>query len=466
MKLIKKVILSLLMLSCAVANAGEANSLPSRYFVDNHGTVSFDVSMPIDATGYILRGENLKGGDIQFTGKGTYLAPLLAHETGSFELPTVTSLDNKPLIKTTIRYQAIKFINSSGLSNLFIKIGIANRTQKVFGLDPFVIKNGTYTWQVPIFSFGKESNDVNHKSENVQFMEVGGAGGDFPNAMYTQKFYLYMHGKGDTAIAVYPQQTTRQNQILAKAYSLNFECNARGIWGESDPYRTMKGQCKGYSTTFPAGPNLDYEYGTFNFPTVYTPWSATASDHCLLKGKRQPGCTNAKVDSSIHYMAQKIRVPINNKISIFAEFGSVYREMVPDNLRYQCKSNVYLKKLLPKSDCLKKSYLPGGWSAPYFAVGYEFQGKDGARYSARNIYIPGKENANRLAWRDASNTQIYAISVTSKNKARPSGEVIRNNFNAALDVIRKSPNVYNVIGKNFFVDILKNNNLYDKPKAS
>ena len=178
----------------------------------------------------------------------------------------------------------------------------------------------------------------------------------------------------------------------------------------------------------------------------------------MLKGKRQAGCANVKIGSDMHYIAQKIRVPVQDKIFITAEFGTLYRSLKTDNLRYICKSNVYLKNILPPKDCLKKSYLTGGWSAPYFSVGFEFQTEDGHRYSARYIYIPVKENASRLIWNDSSDTQIYATSVSNASASeniKPSAEEIQKNFKDALNVIRKIPAVYEVLGKNFFEKILK-----------
>lgn len=434
----------------------------SPYSENNQGYASFDISMPIDATGYTLHGKNLKGGNIQFNNQGVLVSDLLANETGDFELPISTTTDNKPLIKTTVHYNAIKFINPSGINNLFIKIGTAARTQVVSGLDPFVLKDGTYTWNVPIFSVGTESNDVNKHSENKQFMEVGTGLGSPSNhnGMYTEQFYLYLKGTGNTGIAGHPEKVAPSNTVLAKSDITHFTCHADGIWGgggkhPSDPYRTMTGNCNGSTTTFPAGPNLDYDYGTFQLPTVHTPWTATPADHCLVNGKSHPGCTNVVLKLNFHYMAQKIRVPINHNVTVYAEFGTAYRSITPDNLRYQCKSNVYLKNLLPVSDCLKKSYLPGGGAYPYFAVGYEFQAADGAHYVAQYIYIPEQENANRLAWRDASPTEVYAISV-SKNETP---EVIQKNLNDALNVIRATPGVYDVLGKRFFDEILKKNSI-------
>lgn len=426
----------------------------TNYVENNAGKVSFDVSMPIDATGYTLQGKNLKGGNIQFADHGTVVSDLLADETGDFELPIATASNNQPLIKTTIHYHAIKLINSSGINNLFIKIGIANRTQHVSGLDPFVLKNGTYTWQVPFFSVGIETNDVAQKSENNQFIQVGtGNGPSHHNGMYTQQFYLYSQGTGNTGIAGHPQKTAHLQDVLAKPYSTNFNCHADGVWGAggSDPYRTMTGLCHGSTMTFPAGPNLDYEYGTFTLPTVHTPWTATANDHCLVKDKQHAGCTNATIYSAFHYMAQKIRVPINQAITIYAEFGTAYRSITPENLRYQCQSNVYLKNVLPQTDCLKKSYLPGGSAYTYFAIGYEFQAANGTRYVARYMYIPEQENANRLAWRDASATEIYATG--SSKKETP--EEIRKNLNGALNIIQQNNEVNDVLGKYFFAKILE-----------
>ncbi len=434
----------------------------SHYSEQNQGIVSYDVSMPIDSTGYTLIGKNLKGGPVRFNDKGDYVTRFLASETGSFVLPIVANLKDKPLIKTSIHYKAIKLINPNGIDNFFIKVGTATRTQKVSGLDPKVLKDGSYTWQVPFFSVGKESDSVNHKSENLQFIQVGSSneGPGSNNEMYTEKFYLYLQGNGNAAIVEHPQRTARLDEILSKPYSNQIACKVDGLWGSGgdDPYRTIQGHCSGSSTTFPAGPNLDYVYGTFKFPTVLTPWTATSKDHCMLKGKRQAGCANVKIGSDMHYIAQKIRVPVQDKIFITAEFGTLYRSLKTDNLRYICKSNVYLKNILPPKDCLKKSYLTGGWSAPYFSVGFEFQTEDGHRYSARYIYIPVKENASRLIWNDSSDTQIYATSVSNASASeniKPSAEEIQKNFKDALNVIRKIPAVYEVLGKNFFEKILK-----------
>jgi len=453
-----KNILFFVIVSATITNtfATDASSL---YSDDNHANVSFDVSMPIDASGYTLHGKNLTGGNIQFMDHGSYVAPFLAHETGDFETPTVTSLDNKPLIKTMIKYDAIKFINPTGINNFFIKVGTATRTQVVSDLDPHVLKNGSYTWQVPIFAVGTESDTVDHKSSNRQLMQVGTTGGPAStNAMYTQEFYLYSHSNGDAAIAEHPQNTARINEILPKPYTTNFTCHAHGIWGSggADPFRTITDDCHGSSTTFPAVPNLDYEYGTFTLPTVHTPWDATPNDHCVLKGKSHAGCVNATIDSQFHYMAQKIRVPLKNNITIYAEFGSAYRSITPNNLRYM-NNNVYLKNLIKPDEYLKKNYLPGGFMVPYFAVGYEFE-KNGVHYSARYIYLPGQENGNRLAWRDASDTIIYATSISGNMKLLHAE--IQKNFIDALNVIRQHPEVYNILGKHFFVEILKKNNLY------
>ncbi|OGT26356.1 MAG: hypothetical protein A3I77_08545 [Gammaproteobacteria bacterium RIFCSPLOWO2_02_FULL_42_14] len=439
-----------------------------QYTDDNQANVAFDISMPIDATGYILHGKNLTGGNTQFTDQGIFVAPFLAHETGEFESPVSTDLNNNPLIKTTIRYNTIKLITPIGINNFFIKIGVAARTQTMSGLDPFVIpKSGTYTWEVPFFSVGTESDTVDNKSSNHQFIEVGsGSGPAHHNSMYTQQFYLYSKADGNTAITGHPEKTSTDNETLAKTVTASFTCKAEGIWGAggSDPYRTIIGDCHGSTMTFPAGPNLDYEYGTFKLPTIKTPWDATPNDHCLINGKPKAGCTTASIASKFHYMAQKIRVPINNNITVYAEFGTAYRSITPDNLRYECKSNVYIKNLLPLSDCHKKSYFPGGSDYPYFAVGYEFKDKNDIQYSARYIFIPEQENANRLAWRDAASTRIYAISVSNNRKTKPTATAIKKNFNDALNVIGKIPAVYDVLGKHFFVDVLKKNNLYEQPK--
>lgn len=125
---------------------------------------------------------------------------------------------------------------------------------------------------------------------------------------------------------------------------------------------------------------------------------------------------------------------------------------------------MYIKNLLPLTDCHKKSYFPGGSDYPYFAVGYEFQDKNGARYSARYMFIPEQENANRLTWRDAASTRIYAVSVSTNGKTKPTSAEIKKNFNDALNTIDKIPAIYDVLWKQFFVNVLKKNNLYEQPK--
>lgn len=433
---------------------------PPQYTDNNQANVSFDVSMPIDATGYTLHGKNLTGGNIQFVDYGAFVAPFLAHEIGEFEPPISTDSHNKPLIKTSIHYNVIKLIDPIGINNFFIKIGTASRTQTVMGLDPYVLKNGTYTWDVPFFSVGIENDTVDNKSSNRQFIEVGsGHGPSHHNSMYTQQFYLYSKANGNMPITGHPEKKSTADEILSKTNTTHFTCKAEGVWGAggSDPYRTIIGDCSGSTMTFPAGPHLDYEYGTFKLPTIQTPWDATPQDHCMINGKRKAGCTTASIASEFHYMAQKIRVPINPDIILYAEFGTAYRSITPINLRYECKSNVYLKNLLPLSDCHKKSYFPGGSDYPYFAVGYEFKDKNNVQYSARYMFIPDQENANRLTWRDASSTRIYAVSVSNNEKTTPAE--VKKNFNDALNVILKIPAVYDVLGKHFFVKVLKKNNL-------
>lgn len=447
---------------CLTAFASEEKP----YSEQNHGYASFDISMPIDATGYTLQGKQLKGGMLHFSDQGDSIADFLAHETGYFQMPTSTSLSGKPFIKTAVHYDAIKFMVPSGTHNLFIKIGTALRTETVSDLDPFVLKNGTYTWRVPFFAVGSENDDVQNKAENKQFIEIGtGDGPSHHNGMYTQQFYLYTQGNGNLSIAGHPQKTANLDFVLKKPYQTHFDCHADGIWGgggkhPSDPYRTMTGQCSGESTTFPAGPNLDYEYGTFTLPTVHSPWTASPEDHCVINGKKHPGCTNITIASHFHYMAQKIRVPLQDGVTLYAEFGTSYRSITPTNLRYQCKENVYLKGKLPVQDCLKKSYLPGGAAYPYFAVGYEFRGKNGAHYVARYLYLPEQENANRLAWRDASGTKIMAIG--SSNGPLDASD--RLAFKTVLAKISAVPAVHDVLGKYFFDEIAQKELIHTNQK--
>ncbi|MCB1827812.1 MAG: hypothetical protein KDH94_05225, partial [Coxiellaceae bacterium] len=350
------------------------STLPNNamaYIENNYGYASFDISMPIDSTGYLLHGKNLKGGNVIFSDHGKQITPLIAHETGKIELPVPKNTKGQPLIKTQISYDAMKFITPSGIDNLFIKIGIANRKQQVSGLDPSVLKDGTYQWKAPFFSFGKENNTVNHKRQNMQFIEVGSTGGPASkNVMYTQDFYLYTKGKGNLTISGHPISTNQFNLILRKNKVHRFKCYAKGLWGAggADPYRKITGQCSGLTTTYPAGPNIDYEYGSFQLPTIHTPWTAAPSDYCFLKGRKHKGCTNTSVALKFNYLAQKLRIPLTKKITLFAEFGTAYRKITPKNLRYQCRGNIYLKGILPNADCLRKSYLPGSASYPYFSV--------------------------------------------------------------------------------------------------
>ena len=433
----------------------------SSYVEQNRGVVSFDVSMPIDATGFTLKGKNLKGGKIEFRSRGTYLSHRLAHETGEFHLPVVMSSDGRPLIATKIEYEAIKLVAPIGLDNFFIKIGTANRSQTVAGLDPTILKDGTYTWRVPIFAAGKESDTVDGTSRNEQFMQVGMTGGPASgNVEYTQEFYLCTQGDGTTPISRDRESMAKAGETLAKARVDLFSAEVHGLWGSggADPYRTISGQCTGSSTTFPAGPNLDYEYGTYRLPTVHTPWDATPEDHGIINGKRHAGCVNASIDSEVSYMAQKLRVPVSESVSVFAESGSMYRKVIPDNLRYVCSNNVYLKNLLPEDECLKKSYLPGGYAAPFFAVGYEVN-RGSRLFSARYLYIPGAENSNRLAWRDASDTQIYAVSASGVESGSPTAKEVKDALNEGLEEIRGMPAVYDLLGARFLEEILEKNGM-------
>ncbi|MGH7239501.1 MAG: hypothetical protein ACREHG_05480, partial [Candidatus Saccharimonadales bacterium] len=300
--------------------------------------------------------------------------------------------------------------------------------------------------------------------ENMQMMQVGSTGGpSTQNSIYTRDFYLYTQAESDAPIVGHPIKLARSNEILQQSYKSSYMCYAHGVWGSrADPYRAIKGQCHGSSMTFPAGPNLDYEYGTFTFPTVYSPWDGSKQDHCIIDGKRHEGCTEVSVASEMHYMTQKIRVPINKNISIYAESGTLYRRMQPDNLRYECKVNVYLKNILPSEDCLTKSYLHGGWSAPYFAVGYIYKDAAGKSYDARYIYIPEKENSDRLAWRDASDTEIYAVSAGQEMPSKSVRENMRKYLNETLKVLSRHPVLYQVLGKRFFIATLKKNHLYEE----
>lgn len=439
--------ITVFLLSALMSSCFAAAITPQHYTETNQALVSFDVSMPIDSTGYTLQGTNLTGGTIQFTDHGTYLSPLLASETGSFQLPIVKNRNGSPLIQTDITYHAIKFINPNGINNLFIKVGIAKRSQKVHGLDPSVLKNGSYTWQAPIFAVGKESNTVNNKSDNNQFIQVGSIHGGpaSKNVMYTQDFYLYTRAHGNTPIIGQPIRTGRSSEVLSKAYTSHYTCHADGLWGAggADPYRTITGTCQGNSMTTPAGPDLDYESGTFTLPTVHTPWTATPKDHCIFPGnKRHTGCVNASIALNVNYIAQKIRVPINKRVTVFAESGTAYRSITPTNLLYVCNSNIYLNKILPKADCTTKNYLAGGASYTYFAVGYDYQDKNGTRYTAKYINIPGQENGNRLAWLDASNTYIYATSVSDDTDEHH----VRQHLAEAIHVIKEQqPQLYNII---------------------
>src|SRR3990167_9264171 len=81
-KMIRKKIILALLLFVAITTAFAVNASALQYIDDNQANVSFDISMPIDSTGYTLRGKNLTGGHTQFTDQGIFVAPFLAHETG------------------------------------------------------------------------------------------------------------------------------------------------------------------------------------------------------------------------------------------------------------------------------------------------------------------------------------------------------------------------------------------------
>ena len=163
-------------------------------------------------------------------------------------------------------------------------------------------------------------------------------------------------------------------------------------------------------------------------------------------------------------MAKKIRVSISSEVTLFAESGTAYRNVGVDNLRYLCpKENVYLKHILRRKYCFKKNYISGGASYPYFSVGYEVVAGDGKRYSARYINIPGQENGNRLRWIDTSNTQIYAI---TPRLDKASLQDTKENLARALQLIQSKPEVYRVLGINFFIPALKKNDLFEIQPAA
>ena len=62
----KRILLLSVITLAIVSTAISANTL-TQYTENNRANVSFDVSMPIDATGYTLHGKNLTSGHIQFT---------------------------------------------------------------------------------------------------------------------------------------------------------------------------------------------------------------------------------------------------------------------------------------------------------------------------------------------------------------------------------------------------------------
>lgn len=65
----------LLFLFWIITNTFANNTALAPYTEENNAHVSFDISMPIDATGYTLYGRNLTGGNIQFTDRGNPIAP-------------------------------------------------------------------------------------------------------------------------------------------------------------------------------------------------------------------------------------------------------------------------------------------------------------------------------------------------------------------------------------------------------
>ena len=73
-----KLILSVTIVAFYMSSNILAANHSSSYTDINKGVVSFDVSMPIDATGYTLKGDHLKGGKIQFKDNGIYISTLLS----------------------------------------------------------------------------------------------------------------------------------------------------------------------------------------------------------------------------------------------------------------------------------------------------------------------------------------------------------------------------------------------------
>lgn len=281
-------------------------------------------------------------------------------------------------------------------------------------------------------------------------MEVGSSGGPSKqNDIYTRAFTVYTKDYNKFPIIGHPIRSARSEDILKTAIHATYTCHADGIWGsKADPYRTIKGKCEGSTITFPAAPNMDYVYGTFVLPTVYTPWTGPKSSHCLINGKKMPHCVNVSIASNMHYIAQKIRIPLSKQVTLYAESGSLYRRMQPNNLRYQCSTNYYVRKVVPKNYCLKKSFLAGGTPDPYFAVGYVFKTKLGKTYDAKYIYLPVVENASGFAWRDGSDTEIYAVSASGRPLSNNNKKQLRHYLNIGLKTIEKDPRLYQVLGKN------------------
>ncbi|MDF1760965.1 MAG: hypothetical protein P1U40_10550 [Coxiellaceae bacterium] len=422
----------------------------------NSGDVLFDISQPVDASGYQLHGKNLEGGNIQYGSNATCLYPRLQQVAGQFMLPVAYNRHEKPLIETHVKYRAIQFITPIGLKNLYIDVGSGMRRQNVSGLDPKVLKKGIYHWRVPVFAVGYAKNDVKQHAQSKQFMMVAGV--ERSNAIYTQQFYLFTQGKSDHTITEHPIHQAAIGEILPTNYAMNLQGYADTNWRAfGDPVITqgaLGGFVRGDVQTFPGGPSLDYEVGHFILPTMKTPWTAPKKYQCHIKGKTVKGCIDVTMRSSLRFNAQKIRVAVTPTINIFAESGTAYRQVSPKNL--PVTYGVYTKKLIPKGKLVFAQ--AGGSIAPIFGVGINDKIDKNTVISAHYYYLPIVENADRLMRRDLPAAKVYVIGESHLDGSKATfthQQLLKELKKAYIQIEKNNPAVTSLLGPAFFEPLFK-----------
>lgn len=411
-RITKALIFILLYLMITNATAYLNSTLPYKEI--GQGIAKFDISKPIDVTGFTLKGYHLEGGKASIHALGHQFTPFLSFERGSIQIPTSMNLEKAPYIKTQVNYSAIKIKKNT----LFIKAGIADRIQEVSNLDPSILKDGTYHWRVPFFAFGILHPQTNTKIEIRQFTQIGGI--ERSNAMYTKDIAIISHGKLIQTLADRRNNFVSPSNIITRFWGDYYgygSVNWKAFGDAGAVSHDQGGAIEGKSTSISAIPNLSLIKGFIKLPTLQTYWSAPKNEmgNCPNTLK---GCILATIASSISYKAIEISAPLFLGIKIFGESGMGLRELIPHNLRMDRNVNVYIKKLLPPNLNLRKNYASGNYKAPFFAFGIKIPLNKVISFIMEYAYFPLNENANRLSWKDAPNAKMYFYGFQVKRKIK------------------------------------------------